>query len=68
MAEMLREVRTAMIWAAFGLGLFFATRPVWSFLLFGRNLSLRPAFTAQLGPAGMTDRSDRRHLRSNRRS
>lgn len=39
MAEMLRELRTAVIWSAFGLGLFFATRPVWSFLLFG------PGFT-----------------------
>jgi hypothetical protein len=40
MAEMLREVRTAVIWAAFGLGLFFAMRPVWSILLFGPNLDL----------------------------
>jgi len=40
MAEMLREFRTAMIWADFGLGLVFATRPVWSFLLFGPALTL----------------------------
>lgn len=40
MAEMLREVRTAMIWAAFALGLVFATRPVWSYLLFGPNFDL----------------------------
>jgi hypothetical protein len=40
MAEMLREARTALIWAAFGLGLVFATRPVWSFLLFGPNLDI----------------------------
>lgn len=40
MADLLREVRTAMIWAAFGLGLLFATRPVWSLLLFGPNLDL----------------------------
>ena len=40
MTEMLREFRTAIIWAAFGLGLVLATRPVWSFLLFGPNLDL----------------------------
>ncbi|ANK94047.1 hypothetical protein AMK01_PB00028 (plasmid) [Rhizobium sp. N6212] len=40
MSEVLRELRTAIIWAAFGLGLVFATRPVWSFLLFGPNLTL----------------------------
>lgn len=40
MAEMLREVRTALIWDAFGLGLVLATRPVWSVLLFGPNLAL----------------------------
>jgi hypothetical protein len=40
MAEMLRDVRIAMIWAAFGLGLVFATRPVWSFVLFGANFTL----------------------------
>ncbi|WP_200943799.1 MULTISPECIES: hypothetical protein [unclassified Rhizobium] len=40
MAETLREARTALIWAAFGLGLVFATRPVWSFLLFGPNFTL----------------------------
>ncbi|MCW1411852.1 hypothetical protein OLZ32_26895 [Rhizobium sp. 1AS11] len=40
MAEMLRELRTAAIWAAFGLGLLFATRPVWSFLLFGPSITL----------------------------
>ncbi|WP_200950885.1 hypothetical protein [Rhizobium sp. Root1220] len=40
MAEMLRELRTALIWAGFGLGLVFATRPVWSFLLFGFNPTL----------------------------
>jgi hypothetical protein len=40
MAEMLREVRTTMIWAAFALGLVFATRPVWSYLLFGPSLTL----------------------------
>ena len=40
MSEVLRELRTAMIWAAFGLGLVLATRPVWSFLLFGPNLTL----------------------------
>ncbi len=39
MADMLREVRTAMIWAAFGLGLLLATRPVWSYLLFGPDLT-----------------------------
>lgn len=38
MAEMLRELRTAVIWVTFGLGLLFATRPVWSFLLFGGPL------------------------------
>jgi hypothetical protein len=40
MAEVLREVRAAMIWATFGLGLLFATRPVWSYLLFGSDLPL----------------------------
>jgi hypothetical protein len=40
MSEVLRELRTAMIWAAFGLGLVYATRPVWSSLLFGTNLML----------------------------
>jgi hypothetical protein len=40
MSEVLRELRTALIWAAFGLGLVFATRPVWSFLLLGPNLTL----------------------------
>ncbi len=40
MVEILREMRTALTWAAFGLGLVFATRPVWSFLLFSRNLTL----------------------------
>jgi hypothetical protein len=38
-AELLHELRTAMIWAAFGLGLVFATRPVWSFLLFGSSIT-----------------------------
>lgn len=40
MSEVLRELRTAMIWAAFGLGLVLATRPVWSFLLFGPDYTL----------------------------
>ena len=40
MAEVLRELRTATIWAAFGLGLVLATRPVWSYLLFGSVLRL----------------------------
>jgi hypothetical protein len=40
MSEVLRELRTGMIWGAFGLGLVLATRPVWSFLLFGPNLTL----------------------------
>jgi hypothetical protein len=40
MAEMMREIRTAVIWAAFGLGLFWATLPVWSYLLFGPGLTL----------------------------
>jgi len=40
MAEMLRELRTAIIWAAFGLGFVFATQPIWSFLLFGPALTL----------------------------
>ncbi len=39
MAEMLREASTAMIWAAFALGLVFATRPVWSFLFLGANFT-----------------------------
>jgi hypothetical protein len=45
MAEMLSEVRTALIWAAFGLGLGFATRPVWSFLLLGPNLDFEDLLT-----------------------
>jgi hypothetical protein len=40
MSEILRELRTALIWAAFGLGLVFATRPVWSFLLFDPSPTL----------------------------
>jgi hypothetical protein len=39
MSEALHELRTAMIWAAFCLGLVFATRPVWSLLLFGPTLT-----------------------------
>jgi len=40
MGEMLREARTAAIWAAFGLGLVFATRPVWSYFIFGSSLTI----------------------------
>ncbi|EJC71202.1 hypothetical protein [Rhizobium leguminosarum] len=40
MAELLRELRTAVIWVTFGLGLLFATRPVWSFLLLGPSITL----------------------------
>jgi hypothetical protein len=40
MTETRRELRTAAIWAAFCLGLLFATRPVWSFLLFGLLITL----------------------------
>jgi hypothetical protein len=39
MTDLLRELRTAAIWAAFGLGVFFATRPIWSYLLFGPDLT-----------------------------
>jgi hypothetical protein len=45
MSEVLRELRTAVIWAAFGLGLVLATRPVWSSLLFGPNLTLEDLFS-----------------------
>ncbi len=40
MAEIVREARTAAIWAAFGLGLVFATQPVWSYFLFGSNVTI----------------------------
>jgi len=40
MDELLRELRTAVIWAAFGLALLVATQPVWSYLLFGFNLTI----------------------------
>lgn len=35
-AALLKELVTASIWAAFGLGVLFATRPVWSQLLFAK--------------------------------
>ncbi|MBY3348456.1 hypothetical protein [Rhizobium laguerreae] len=40
MTDVLRELRTAVIWAAFGLGIVFATRPVWSYLVFGLDPTL----------------------------
>jgi hypothetical protein len=40
MAELMREIQTAVIWTAFGLGLFWATQPVWSYFVFGPGLTL----------------------------
>ena len=37
---LLKELVTASIWAAFGLGVLFATRPVWSQLLFAETGAL----------------------------
>ncbi|EPE96618.1 hypothetical protein [Rhizobium grahamii] len=39
MAEALRELRTAAIWIAFGLGLVLGTQPVWAYFLFGASLT-----------------------------
>ncbi len=53
MLEILREIRTAAIWTAFGLGLVFATRPVWSFLVFGPSLTLEDVLSLRcFGLAG----------------
>jgi len=40
MAEVFHELRTAVIWIAFGVSLVFATRPVWSYLMFGSSVTL----------------------------
>ncbi|MBW9052459.1 hypothetical protein [Rhizobium mesosinicum] len=39
-AAFTRELLTASIWAAFGLGIFVATQPVWSHLLPNTLLSI----------------------------
>lgn len=56
MAEMLREVRTAIIEQRLGWAFLFAPRPVGSFLLFGQTLTLKDfAFGQLLRPPGPHD-------------
>jgi hypothetical protein len=40
MADLWRKMRDVLIWIAFGVGIVFATRPVWASLLFGPQLTL----------------------------
>jgi hypothetical protein len=52
--ELALEMRTAAIWAAFGLGLLFATRPVWSYLLLGSQLTLDELVSLRCFGTGLT--------------